>query len=103
MGEGEGDDLSKKKVQSDVAGNVSASSDVPTKKLARQLDFTGFGGAVVLPEHPQSQTQTQTPPLANAQPVTVPQTLAQSPPQPLPQVVTVPGAPQPPNPSARVV
>lgn len=98
MGEGEGGDLPQKKVQSDVAGSGSTSTDVPTKKLARQLDFTGLGGAsgsVVLPEHPQLQ------PISKAEPVTVPQTLAQSPPQP--QVATVPVASQPPNPSARVV
>lgn len=108
MGEGEGGDLPQKKVQSDVAASGSASSEVPTKKLARQLDFTGYGGAsvsVVLPDHPQSQTQTQSQPISKAQPVTVPQTLAQSPPQssPQPQVATVPVPPQPPIPSARVV
>lgn len=110
MGEGEGEDLSQKKAQSDVAGTGSATSDAPAKKLARQLDFTGFGGSsgsVALPEHPQPQAPAPTQPLSNAQPVTVPQTLAQSPPQslplPHPQVVAVPGAPQPPNPSARVV
>ncbi|KAL7168130.1 hypothetical protein ACSBR2_038553 [Camellia fascicularis] len=35
-----------------------AQSETPVKKLARQLDFTGFGAAsaaVVLPEHPQQQ------------------------------------------------
>ncbi|XVF88561.1 hypothetical protein PTKIN_Ptkin19aG0060700 [Pterospermum kingtungense] len=53
MGEEEGGEFPPKKVQSDTA-------DFQGKKLARQLDFTaGFagassGGAVVLPEHPQS-------------------------------------------------
>lgn len=39
------------------AENV-VSSDVPAKKLARQLDFTGFGGAL-LPEHPHFQSQSR--------------------------------------------
>lgn len=49
---GGGGEIPPKMVQSDT-------SDFPSKKLARQLDFTaGFGGvssgSVKLPEHPQS-------------------------------------------------
>lgn len=70
MEQGEGGDFPPKKVQSDTAGSGAVTSDVPPKKLARQLDFTGFGGAsaaVVLPEHPQSQ-----PPVQSQQPVAMP-------------------------------
>lgn len=122
MGEGERGDLPLKKIQSDAAATAaggqgsgsaaaaaaaasSSSSDVPAKKLARQLDFTGFGGAsgsVVLPEHPQSQT------VLPAQPVTPPvtpplqQAAVQS--QPQPPVVAIPVAPQPSSiPSSRMV
>ncbi|XP_062090812.1 protein tesmin/TSO1-like CXC 5 isoform X2 [Humulus lupulus] len=87
MGEGEEGDLPPKMIQSDGAGGSgTALSDAPTKKLARQLDFTGYGGAsggVVLPEHHQSQ------------PVL--------PLQPQPQVVAGPVMPQPSVPSARIV
>ncbi|POO00908.1 Lin-54-like protein [Trema orientale] len=103
MGEGEEGDLPPKKIQSDAAaaagGSGAALSDAPTKKLARQLDFTGFGGAsgsAVLPEHPQSQ-----PVLPAAQPMTVSQPVVQS--QPQPQVVAVPVTPQPSVPPARMV
>ena len=94
MGEGEGGDLPPTKAPSD-----SAAADFPAKKLARQLDFTGYGGAsasVVLPEHPQSQ------PAAAAQTVPAPppsQLLLPPPSQlllpPQPPVVSVPGTPQP--------
>lgn len=98
MGEGEGGDLPPKKIQSDA---VTAAADVPAKKLVRQLDFTGYGGAsgsVVLPEHPQSQ------PVLPAQPVTAPplQSAMQS--QPQPPVVAMPVATQTSSiPSARMV
>ncbi|XP_038880602.1 protein tesmin/TSO1-like CXC 5 [Benincasa hispida] len=51
------DNLPLLNAQTDSAepGNV-VSSDVPSKKLARQLDFTGSVGAV-LPEHPHFQSQ----------------------------------------------
>ncbi|KAM5547778.1 protein tesmin/TSO1-like CXC 5 [Rosa sericea] len=95
MGEGDGADSAPKKPQSDAvtAGATTSSGDVPAKKLARQLDFTGFGattsGSVALPEPPKPQLQT----------VTVPQSL------PKPQVVgvPVPVPPQPPVPSVRPV
>ncbi|RVW96341.1 Protein tesmin/TSO1-like CXC 5 [Vitis vinifera] len=83
MEQGEGGDFPPKKVQSDTAGTAAVTSDIPLKKLARQLDFTAFGGAsaaVVLPEHPQSQPQAQ----------------AQHP-------VTMPVPPQTTHPSVRVV
>lgn len=119
MGEGERGDLPLKKIQSDAAATAaggqgsgsaaaaaaaaasSSSSDVPAKKLARQLDFTGFGGAsgsVVLPEHPQSQT------VLPAQPVTPPLQQAAVQSQPQPPVVAIPVAPQPSSiPSSRMV
>ncbi|CAK9155174.1 unnamed protein product [Ilex paraguariensis] len=71
MEKGEGGDFPPKQVQS----GSTASSDFPAKKLARQLDFTGYGGAsaatVALPEHPQ-------------QPKPTPQALPA--PKPLPQL-----------------
>lgn len=66
MGEGEGGGSPPKKVRSDSV----AATDFPAKKLARQLDFTGIGGAsgsVVLPEHPQSQPAVPTPPPQQSQ------------------------------------
>lgn len=95
MGEGDGAGSAPKKAQSDAAtasATTASTSDVPAKKLARQLDFTGFGaasGSVALPEPPKPQLQT----------VTVPQN------QPKPQVVgvPVPVPPQPPIPSVRPV
>ncbi|KAM6583185.1 hypothetical protein CsatB_010187 [Cannabis sativa] len=103
MGEGEEGDLPPKKIQSDGAGGSSiALSDAPTKKLARQLDFTGYGGApgsVVLPEHHQSQLVLPPQPVTVTQPL--PQPVVQS--QPQPPVVTGPVMPQPSVPSARIV
>lgn len=76
MGEGEGGEFPPKKSQSESGG------DIPAKKLARQLDFTGgFVGSVILPEHPQSQAVT-----ANSHP----------PPQPQPKPVVPPVPPPPP-------
>ena len=60
MEQGEEGDFPPKKVQSDTAGTSAVTSDIPPKKLARQLDFTAYGGSstvVVLPEHSQSQPQ----------------------------------------------
>ncbi|KAJ0090226.1 hypothetical protein Patl1_13271 [Pistacia atlantica] len=66
MGEGEEGEFPPKKLQSDTQGGAG---DFPTKKLARQLDFTaGFGGTVVLPEHPQPQAVV---PITQPQPQTV--------------------------------
>ncbi|XP_024026990.1 protein tesmin/TSO1-like CXC 5 [Morus notabilis] len=98
MGEGEGGDLPPKKIQSDA---VAATADVPAKKLVRQLDFTGYGGAsgsVVLPEHPQSQ------PVLPAQPVTAPPLQSEMQSQPQPPEVAMPVATQTSSiPSARMV
>ncbi|KAF7819801.1 protein tesmin/TSO1-like CXC 5 isoform X1 [Senna tora] len=92
MGEGEGGDCPPKNVLSDTAA-AALPLDVPAKKLARQLDFTGFGGvsaSVALPEHLQLQLQTQS--------------LPQPPPQGLTQqpVVVMPMPPQAPHSSVRV-
>lgn len=96
MGEGEGGDCPPKNVSSDATA-AALPSDVPAKKLARQLDFTGFSGvmgSVALPEHPQSQLQPQS------------QTVAQSQPQPRPltqqSIVVMPVPPQAPHSSTRV-
>ncbi|XP_050125295.1 protein tesmin/TSO1-like CXC 5 isoform X2 [Malus sylvestris] len=68
MGEGDGADLAPKKAQSDAAaGTATASSsssmnDVPAKKLARQLDFTGVSSApasVAVPELPKPPLPTE--------------------------------------------
>ena len=70
MEQGEEGDFPPKKVQSDATGTSAVTSDIPPKKLARQLDFTAYGGsstAVVLSEHSQSQPQAQ-----SQQPVAIP-------------------------------
>ncbi|CAL0313864.1 unnamed protein product [Lupinus luteus] len=54
MGEGEGIDYPLKNVAS---SDAAPALDVPAKKLARQLNFTGSGGAVLLPEQEKSQSQ----------------------------------------------
>lgn len=62
-GEGEGSDCAPKNVvPNDVVANALLPSDVPAKKLARQLDFTGFGGMppqspVVLPLPPSASVR----------------------------------------------
>lgn len=83
MGEGEGADCPPKNVQSDA---TTAATDVPAKKLARQLDFTGFSGATGTVGLPETVVPSQ------------PQ------PRPLPQqsVVVMPVPPQPPLSSTRV-
>ncbi|XP_075077745.1 protein tesmin/TSO1-like CXC 5 isoform X2 [Nicotiana tabacum] len=63
MEESEGGDFPPKKAQSEPAATEASAhvvTDYPAKKLARQLDFTGFGGAaaVALPEQAK-QTQQQ--------------------------------------------
>ena len=45
MEQGEGGDFPPKKVQSDTVGMTAVTSDIPPKKLARQLDFTAYGGS----------------------------------------------------------
>ncbi|WCJ42497.1 Tesmin/TSO1-like CXC domain-containing protein [Euphorbia peplus] len=96
MGEGEGSEFPPKKAVSETQGG----SDFPTKKLARQLDFTQ--GNVSLPEHPQSQPQPPQPPLPVPVPVQFPlapkPAVVNSPSQPLPQlqqqqVIGIPVAP----------
>ncbi|XP_052200384.1 protein tesmin/TSO1-like CXC 5 isoform X2 [Diospyros lotus] len=98
----EGGGVPPNKAQSDTP--VSA-SDFPAKKLARQLDFTGLGGAsaaVVLPEHPQQPA---------ARPMLLPrsqvQTVTQMQPPPQPQSqqqpLLVPKQSQSPIPSIRPV
>ncbi|KAI4350841.1 hypothetical protein L6164_005250 [Bauhinia variegata] len=101
MGEGEGGDFPPKNVTSDAAPTLSL--DVPAKKLARQLDFTGFGGvssSVALPEHPQSQLHPQTQMVSQSQPQSrlhpQTQTVTQ------PPVVVMPVVPQAPHSSVRV-
>ncbi|XP_065849819.1 protein tesmin/TSO1-like CXC 5 isoform X2 [Euphorbia lathyris] len=95
MGEGEGSDFPPKKAaQSETQG----SSDFPTKKLARQLDFTQ--GNVSLPEHPQSQQQ-QPPPATF--PLVQKPLVVNSQSQPQPQVIAIPVAPSQQHPPARAV
>ncbi|KAJ7973841.1 protein tesmin/TSO1-like CXC 5 [Quillaja saponaria] len=89
-----GGDCHSRNVQSTAA--VALPSDAPAKKLARQLDFTGFGGVpgtMALPEHPQPQPQLQQM-VAPSQPQTQI--------QPQQPVVVMPVALQGPHPSARV-
>ena len=92
MGEGEGSDCPPKNVVSSDAAVGALPSDVPAKKLARQLDFTGFGGvstgSVTLPEHSQVQLQLQhqSQKVSRTQPP--PQTVSQQP------VVLMPLPPQ---------
>lgn len=91
MGEGEGVDCPPKNLLSDAAAAAALPLDVPTKKLARQLDFTGFGGvsgSVALPEQLQLQPQSRPQPLT--------QGLTQQP------IVVMPVPPQAPHSSMRV-
>lgn len=95
MGEGDGADSAPKKPQSDaapvVATTSSSSGEVPAKKLARQLDFTGLGatsGSVPQPKPQVPAVVTTVPPQS----------------QPRPQVMGLPVPPppqQPPVPSVR--
>lgn len=72
----EGEDPAEEKKPGVAVNNVAA-GDHPAKKLARQLDFTGFSGdhagSAVLPERPQTHMTAQTAvallPPAVAQPV----------------------------------
>lgn len=97
MGEADGDESAPTKGQSDAApaattSSSSSMSDVPAKKLARQLDFTGFGGAqasVAVPELPKPQLATVS--------------VQQSQPKPPVVAVPVPVPPQPPISSVRPV
>ncbi|XP_002514278.2 protein tesmin/TSO1-like CXC 5 isoform X1 [Ricinus communis] len=97
MGEGEGNEFPPKKASS----SQSESLDFPTKKLARQLDFTTQGNNnnnnnnVVLPEHPQSQQQPPATVALPQEPVVAPQQ---------PQAVAIPEAPLlPPQPPVRAI
>ncbi|KAE9613964.1 putative transcription factor Tesmin family [Lupinus albus] len=105
MGEGEGVDYPPKNVSSSDDAAAASTLDVPAKKLARQLDFTGSGGALPLPEQlqPQSQSQPQQLQLAVGQSqlplqpqLPLPQALAQS------VISTQALLPQAPHPSVRV-
>ncbi|XP_059634953.1 protein tesmin/TSO1-like CXC 5 isoform X2 [Cornus florida] len=99
MEQSEGGDLPPEKAQSGTPLSM-ATSDFPGKRLARQLDFTGFGGAssatVVLPEHPQHPATHPLPP------PTQPQTSAQMQP-PLQQLQLMPTQSQTPHPPIRPV
>ncbi|XP_021903130.1 protein tesmin/TSO1-like CXC 5 [Carica papaya] len=91
MGEGgEGGEFPPKKAQSD-------SADLPAKKLARQLDFTGslggVSGSVALPEHPQSKVTAVAAAAANTATTTTQQAAVLSQPKPKPQMVVMPAAP----------
>ncbi|KAA8534957.1 hypothetical protein F0562_029960 [Nyssa sinensis] len=100
MEQGEGGDFPPKKTQSDTTV-ATATLDFPAKKLARQLDFTGFGGpsaTLVLPEHPQ-QAATHPLPPPPAQTITQ----MQPPPQPQQQLLMMPIQSQAPHPSVRPV
>ncbi|MED6111952.1 Protein tesmin/TSO1-like CXC 5 [Stylosanthes scabra] len=60
MGEGEGGDCPSRNVSSDAPAVPVPPSDIPAKKLARQLDFTGLAGmpgGAPFPEHSQQQQQ----------------------------------------------
>ncbi|XP_054821310.1 protein tesmin/TSO1-like CXC 5 [Prosopis cineraria] len=92
MGEGDGGDCPVKNVLSDSVA-VVLPLDGPGKKLARQLDFTGFGGVsgtVASSEHPQLQLQPQ------PRPQSVPRGLTQQ------TMVVMPVPPQVPHSSVRV-
>ncbi|KAA8523128.1 hypothetical protein F0562_009551 [Nyssa sinensis] len=104
MEQGEGGDFPPRKAQSDTPVST-VTSDFPAKKLARQLDFTGFGGAsatVVLPEHPQ-QPATHTPPTPPQAQTITQMPLPQPQPQPQPQLLMMPLQSQAPHPSVRPV
>ncbi|MED6167827.1 hypothetical protein PIB30_006476 [Stylosanthes scabra] len=102
MGEGEGGDCPSTNVSSDAA-TVPVSvppSDIPAKKLARQLDFTGLAGmpgGAPFPEHSQLQLQLQ----QQLQPQVVAQSHSESQsrshPQPLSQPMVLMPTPQPPQ------
>lgn len=98
MEQGEGGDLPLKQFQSDTPTAMAKSQlDVPTKKLARQLDFTNLDGASVSAGFSE---RAQTPPLqqlaqihAQTQPHTQPPT----------QLPLTPVPPQTAHPSLRPV
>ena len=96
MGEEDSAGVPPKKAQSDGAAlSNSSSSDIPSKKLARQLDFTGYGGAPHPQSHSNSHSQSQTP--------LVSQNLQQAQPKPQPQMVAASIAPLAPHSSVRTV
>ncbi|XP_059433207.1 protein tesmin/TSO1-like CXC 5 isoform X2 [Corylus avellana] len=113
MGEGEGSDIPLKKAQSDGAATLASTEAPATKKLARQLDFTGFGGgggcsgSVALPEHPQpqlqSQSQSQPQPQPQPQMVAATVTVAPAQPKPVAMAIPVPPPPHTSHPPVRVV
>ncbi|XP_022946846.1 protein tesmin/TSO1-like CXC 5 isoform X1 [Cucurbita moschata] len=96
MGEEDSVGAPQKKAQSEGAAlSNSSSSDIPSKKLARQLDFTGYGGA----SHPQSHSDPHSQPQAPL----VAQNLPQAPPKPPPQMVAASIASLAPHSSVRAV
>lgn len=96
MGEEDTAGAPQKKAQSDGAAlSNSSSSDIPSKKLARQLDFTGFGGA----SHPQSHTNSHSQSPASL----VAQSLPQAQPKLQAQMAAASIAPLAPNSSVRAV
>ncbi|KAA0061547.1 protein tesmin/TSO1-like CXC 5 isoform X1 [Cucumis melo var. makuwa] len=96
MGEEDSVGASQKKAQSDGATlSNSSSSDIPSKKLARQLDFTGYGGASNPQSHSNSHSQSQAPLVA--------QNLPQAQPKPQTQMVAASIAPLAPHSSVRAV
>lgn len=98
MGEEDSVGAPQKKAQSDGAAlSNSSSSDIPSKKLARQLDFTGYGGASHPQSHSNSHSQSQAPLVAQ----NLPQ--AQPKPQTQTQMVAAAIAPLAPHSSVRAV
>ncbi|KGN60608.1 protein tesmin/TSO1-like CXC 5 isoform X2 [Cucumis sativus] len=96
MGEEDSVGASQKKAQSDGATlSNSSSSDIPSKKLARQLDFTGYGGASNTQSHSSSHSQSQASLVA--------QNLPQAQPKPQTQMVAASIAPLAPLSSVRAV
>lgn len=109
MGDGEGSDFPLKKAQSDGAAALASTEAPAAKKLARQLDFTGFGGggggsgSVVLPEHPQPQLQSQSQSQPQPQMVAATVTVAPAHPKPVAMAIPVPPPPHTAHPPVRVV
>lgn len=98
MDQGEGGDLPLKQLQSDTPTAMAKSQlDLPTKKLARQLDFTNLDGASVSAGFPE---RAQTPPLQQQQQI---HAQTQSHAQPPTQLLLMPVVPQTAHPSLRPV
>ncbi|KAL1325751.1 hypothetical protein AAHE18_13G182600 [Arachis hypogaea] len=106
MGEGEGGDCALRNVASDAptVPVLVPPSDIPAKKLARQLDFTGLAGmpgGAPFPENSQLRQQQQ----QQLQPQVVAQSQSRSHPQTMTQpmvMMPMPHPPQAPRLSTRV-